>query len=102
MSLRRFVFKRLLITVPLLLGVTLATFLMVHFIPGDPIDFITLFTELDPETEQQIREQYGLNKPVYIQYIDWVVGAARATSAGRSSRTARSPTRSRPGCRSRC
>ena len=77
MSLRRFVFKRLLITVPLLLGVTLATFLMVHFIPGDPIDFITLFTELDPETEQQIREQYGLNKPVYIQYIDWVVGAAQ-------------------------
>ena len=77
MSLRRFVVKRLLITVPLLLGVTLATFLMVHFIPGDPIDFITLFTELDPETEQQIREQYGLNKPVYIQYIDWVVGAAQ-------------------------
>ena len=77
MSLRRFVVKRFLITVPLLLGVTLATFLMVHFIPGDPIDFITLFTELDPETEQQIREQYGLNKPVYIQYIDWVVGAAQ-------------------------
>jgi peptide/nickel transport system permease protein len=77
MSLRRFVFKRLLITVPLLLGVTLATFPMVHLIPGDPIDFITLFTELDPETEQQIREQYGLNKPVYIQYIDWVVGAAQ-------------------------
>ena len=77
MSLRRFVLKRLLITVPLLLGVSLATFAMVHFIPGDPIDFITLFTELDPETEARIRAQYGLDKPVYVQYIDWVVSAAQ-------------------------
>ncbi len=77
MSLRRFVLKRLLVTIPLLLGVTLATFAMIHFIPGDPIDFITLFTELDPETERQIREQYGLNDPVYVQYVDWVVGAAQ-------------------------
>jgi peptide/nickel transport system permease protein len=77
MSLRRYVLKRLLITIPLLLGVTLATFAMVHFIPGDPIDFITLFTELDPETERQIREQYGLNDPIYVQYLNWVVDAAQ-------------------------
>ena len=77
MSLRRYVLKRLLITIPLLLGVTLATFAMVHFIPGDPIDFITLFTELDPETKQQIRARYGLDDPIYIQYLDWLANAAR-------------------------
>ncbi len=76
MSLRRFVLKRLLVTIPLLLGVTLITFGMVHLIPGDPIDFITLFTELDPETERQIREQYGLDQPVYVQYVSWVADAA--------------------------
>jgi len=77
MSLRRYVLKRLLITIPLLLGVTVATFAMVHFIPGDPIDFITLFTELDPETKQQIRARYGLDDPIYIQYLDWLADAAR-------------------------
>ncbi|WP_138006692.1 ABC transporter permease [Halalkalirubrum salinum] len=77
MSLQRFVLKRGLLTIPLLLGVTLFTFGMVHAIPGDPIDFITLFAELDAETEAEIRAQYGLDKPVYIQYIDWVLNAAQ-------------------------
>ena len=76
MSLQRFVIKRALITIPLLLGISLLTFGMVHAIPGDPIDFITLFTELDPETEMEIRAEYGLDQPVYIQYIDWVTSAA--------------------------
>jgi peptide/nickel transport system permease protein len=86
MSLRRYVLKRLLITIPLLLGVTLATFAMVHFIPGDPIDFITLFTELDPETERQIRARYGLDDPIYVQYLDWLADAARG-DFGRSITT---------------
>ncbi|MFC7176972.1 ABC transporter permease [Halosegnis marinus] len=77
MSLQRYILKRVLITVPLLLGISLITFGMVHIIPGDPIDFITLFADLDPETEAQIRAQYGLDQPVYIQYIDWVVDAAQ-------------------------
>lgn len=77
MSLQRFVLKRGLITIPLLLGISLLTFGMVHAIPGDPIDFITLFTDLDPETKMEIRAEYGLDQPVYIQYIDWVTDAAR-------------------------
>jgi len=77
MSLRRFVLKRALVTVPVLAGVTLITFSLVHFIPGDPIEFITLFTELDPEVEAEIRAQYGLDQPIYVQYLDWVADAAR-------------------------
>jgi len=75
MSLQRFILKRALVTIPLLLGVTLLTFAMIHFIPGDPIDFITAFSDIDPETKAEIKAQYGLDKPVYIQYIDWVAGA---------------------------
>lgn len=77
MSLQRFVVKRALITIPLLLGITMITFGMVHLIPGDPIDFITLFTDLDPETKEAIRAQYGLDDPVYVQYINWVIDAAQ-------------------------
>lgn len=76
MSLQRFILKRGLITIPLLLGITLITFGMVHAIPGDPIDFITLFAELDPETRAEIRAEYGLDQPVYVQYANWVASAA--------------------------
>ena len=76
MSLQRFILKRGLITIPLLLGITLITFGMIHAIPGDPIDFITLFAELDAETRAEIRAEYGLDQPVYVQYIDWVASAA--------------------------
>ncbi|MEZ3144220.1 ABC transporter permease [Halobaculum sp. MBLA0143] len=77
MSLQRYVLKRTLLTIPLLLGITAITFGMVHLIPGDPIDFVTLFTDLDPETKAEIRAQYGLDDPVWLQYVNWVTDAAQ-------------------------
>lgn len=75
MTLRRFVLKRLLVTIPVLIGVTVLTFGMIHFIPGDPIQYITAFTDLDPDVRDQIRAQYGLDQPIYIQYVDWLMNA---------------------------
>ncbi|PSP19856.1 ABC transporter permease [Halobacteriales archaeon QH_10_67_13] len=72
MSLQRFVLKRGLLTVPLLFGVSVLTFAMIQFIPGDPVDFITQFADIDQEVKNDIRDQYGLNDPVYVQYINWV------------------------------
>lgn len=75
MTLRRFVLKRLLVAIPVLLGVSVLTFGMIHFIPGDPIDYITAFTDLDPEVRDELRAQYGLDQPVYVQYFDWLGNA---------------------------
>lgn len=77
MSLRRYVAKRLLVMVPVLLGVTAITFSMVHFIPGDPIEFITLFTDISQQEKDALRRQFNLHKPVLIQYFDWLVNAAQ-------------------------
>ncbi|MEF8786526.1 MAG: ABC transporter permease [Haloarculaceae archaeon] len=77
MSLQRYVIKRLLVMVPVLLGVTVITFFMVHLIPGDPIDYITAFTDISPAQKEAIRAEYGLDDPIYIQYIDWVTNAAQ-------------------------
>ena len=75
MSLRRFVLKRLLLVIPTLIGVSIITFALVHLTPGDPVDFIL---DIDPEiTEadrQAVREEHGLHRPVYVQYLDWVAG----------------------------
>lgn len=77
MGLKRFVLKRVLVTIPILIGVTILTFGMVQLIPGDPIDLITAFQDVSPETEQMLREQYGLDRPVYLQYFEWLYNAAQ-------------------------
>jgi peptide/nickel transport system permease protein len=77
MSLRRYVLKRLLVMIPVLLGVTILTFSMMHLIPGDPIDFITLFIDISAEEEEALRREFGLHKPIIIQYVDWVVNAVQ-------------------------
>lgn len=77
MSLRRYVLKRLLVMIPVLLGVTILTFSMMHLIPGDPIDFITLFIDISAEEEEALRREFGLHKPIVIQYVDWLANAVQ-------------------------
>lgn len=77
MSLRRYVIKRLFVMVPVLLGASVITFSLLHLIPGDPIDFMTAFMDVSPEQKEALRAQYGLDDPVAVQYVNWVVDAAR-------------------------
>lgn len=72
MSLRQYVLKRLLLTVPILLGVTAITFAMVNLQPGDPIDVLVGFSNPSEATVQQLREQHHLDEPVYVQYLLWL------------------------------
>ena len=75
-GLRRFVLKRLLLTIPILWGVSVITFALVYLTPGDPVDLmIGLNPNMSPAEEAALREQYGLDEPVYQQYIDWLVAA---------------------------
>lgn len=76
MSLRKFALKRTLMVIPTLLGVSIITFALIHLTPGDPVDFIV---DIQPEAEaaldrERLREEHGLNRPVYVQYFDWLVG----------------------------
>lgn len=77
MSLQRYVLKRVLVTVPILLGATILTFGLVALTPGNPVDYIIAFQDVSPEVEQQLREQYGLDKPLYLQYLDWLGGVVQ-------------------------
>ena len=61
---------------PVLLGISVITFLIMCFNPGDPAE-ITLIAMLDTETPPQeaveaLREEMGLNAPVYVRYIRWL------------------------------
>lgn len=76
MSLRRYVTKRILLTIPILLGVTLITFGMVKLLPGNVVDFLIGLSEASPGLREQLRAQYHLDEPVWMQYLLWLRDAA--------------------------
>ena len=75
MSLRRFVLKRVALVVPILFGVSVITFALVHLTPGDPVDvMVAMNPDVTAAQEAQLRADLGLDKPVWAQYVDWMAG----------------------------
>ncbi|MBN2057905.1 MAG: ABC transporter permease [Candidatus Saganbacteria bacterium] len=73
---RKFILKRLIQLVPLLIGVSLISFFVMHLAPGDPT---SLFTDpnIDPVELARIRANWGLDKPVILQYFYWLGNVLR-------------------------
>ncbi|MDB5418037.1 MAG: oligopeptide transporter permease OppB, partial [Phenylobacterium sp.] len=67
----RFIGRRLLVAIPTLFLVVTAAFFMMRAAPGSPFD---LDRKLSPSIERNIREKYGMNKPLPAQYLDYVGG----------------------------
>jgi len=73
MGLRRFILKRILAVVPILLGVSMITFGLVHLSPSNPIDILVgLNPDMTAADRARLRAQYGLDKPVWEQYFIWL------------------------------
>jgi len=68
-----YILKRLGLMVPMLLGITLVSFMVMHLAPGTPTDMqTTLNPKASLEAQQRLRELYGLDKPLMVQYWDWL------------------------------
>jgi peptide/nickel transport system permease protein len=69
----RYILKRLVMMIPLLFGITVISFGVMHLAPGEPID---MATDLNPratkEMKDRLRKYYGLDRPVHVQYADWM------------------------------
>lgn len=78
MSVHRFALKRLLSILPILFGVSVITFALVHLTPGDPVSQLVA---TNPDATQadaaRLRERYGLNEPVWKQYVIWTGNVLR-------------------------
>ena len=67
--------KRILLAVPVLIGISLLSFILGVLSPGDPAEFALNQNGLEAPTDEQIaamRAELGLDKPAYIQYIAWI------------------------------
>ncbi|NEN75840.1 ABC transporter permease subunit [Pelistega sp. NLN82] len=69
-----FLLKRVVALIPTLLGVTLLTFLLLHLIPGDPVQIMMGERSNDPEIYASIVKRLGLDQPLYIQYWEYLKG----------------------------
>ena len=68
-----FLVRRLLLTLPILFIVSVVCFSLINLIPGDPATVI-LGPEASEQAKEQMREQLGLDKPIVVQYVDWLGG----------------------------
>ncbi|HWO74685.1 MAG TPA: nickel ABC transporter permease [Bacillus sp. (in: firmicutes)] len=82
-----FIIRRLLQMIPVLLGVTFVVFLIMQMVPGDAAMLVAGEGASDEQVEA-IREELGLNRPLIIQYIDYV-GSVLQGDLGTSIRTDR-------------
>jgi peptide/nickel transport system permease protein len=91
----QYIRSRLLLTIPVLLGVSIITFSILHLIPGDPARILlgdmgggAAAGDTSDEAYENLREELGLNDPYIVQYANYVADAARG-DFGRSFQTNR-------------
>jgi peptide/nickel transport system permease protein len=75
-SLARYTLKRLLLAVPVLLGASIVVFGLVHLAPGGPVR-VMLGPLQSAELVEQIRSEFGLDRPLYVQYATWLFDAVQ-------------------------
>ncbi|HLN61392.1 MAG TPA: ABC transporter permease [Symbiobacteriaceae bacterium] len=81
----QYLIRRLLAGIPVLIGVSLITFILMHVVPGDPVTAM-LEKRTDAETIARIRHEMGLDRPLLTQYADFAKNAALG-DLGKSYRT---------------
>ena len=76
----QYLLRRLVVSLPVLLGITLATYFIINLAPGDPLDAMIspeIAASLGPGYREQQREALGLNKPIPVRYGLWLKELAR-------------------------
>ena len=81
----RYIIRRLLMLVPVLLGISIITFSLAQLVPGDIVQII-LGTKSTPQAKEALNHYFGLDRPMYIQYFRWLGGVVRG-DFGTSFRT---------------
>ncbi len=71
MTMISYIIRRLLLLFPVLFGVTTLVFFLIHLIPGDPVELM-MGDSAFPADKKQLREQLGLNQPLYEQYLNYM------------------------------
>ncbi len=79
-----YLLRRIAMLVPLLLGITLITFTVIHLAPGEPVEMqVAMNPKVGKEARDRMRKFYGLDQPLHVQYFTWL-GKISRLDFGRS------------------
>ncbi len=70
-SLTKYIIRRVLALIPVLLGISILVFSLIRLIPGDPIT-VMLGEKARPEDIAVVRAQLGFDRPIYVQYLEYM------------------------------
>jgi peptide/nickel transport system permease protein len=73
----KYVIRRLLILVPVLLGISLVLFTILAMAPGDPFEELATNPNVPPEVRANLRAKFGLDDPIAIRYVRWFVAMVK-------------------------
>src|SRR5947199_5453716 len=73
----RYLLRRLLIVVPSLLGISVVLFTVLALAPGDPFGELATNPNVPPEVGAALRAKFGLDDPVWLRYLHWLVAMLR-------------------------
>src|SRR4029450_3423400 len=68
----KYLLRRLLISIPTLLGISLVLFTVLALAPGDPFEELATNPNVPPEVRANLRTQFGLDDPIAVRYVHWV------------------------------
>lgn len=65
--------RRIAMLLPLMLGITLITFTVIHLAPGEPVDMqVAMNPKVGKEARERLKKFYGLDQPLHVQYVSWL------------------------------
>lgn len=68
-----YITKRLFLMIPLIFGITVITFIVIHLAPGGPVEVQTeMSLKASAEARENLKKLYGLDKPLHVQYVEWI------------------------------
>ena len=70
-----YIIKRLIQMIPLVIGITFVSFIIIQLAPGSYIDQLKMNPQISPETIKELEKSYGLDQPLLIQYFKWLMNA---------------------------
>ena len=73
----KYLFRRLLILIPALLGISLVLFTILALAPGDPFEELATNPNVPPEVRMNLRAQFGLDDPIAVRYVRWVTAMVK-------------------------
>lgn len=73
----RYAVRRLVLLIPVLIGITAVVFFLIHLIPGDPVLVLLGPDNATPQAVATLRHQLGLDRPLFVQYLIYLGNTLR-------------------------